>query len=59
MVGYLYEQLHQFQTKKRIIMMSKSTIRNRDKGRFFSSYPNDRNPYSLVFSCEITPEPEL
>jgi TonB family protein len=49
---------NQFQTKKRIIMMSKSQSANRDKGRFFLAIPMIAILF-LVFSCEITPEPEI
>jgi TonB family protein len=49
---------NQFQTKKRIIMMSKSQSANREKGRFFLAIPMIAVLF-LMFSCEITPEPEI
>lgn len=49
---------NQFQTKKRIIMMSKTKSANREKGRFFLAIPMIAILF-LVFSCEITPEPEI
>jgi TonB family protein len=55
---HFMNNFNQFQTKKRIIMMSKSQSANRDKGRFFLAIPMIAILF-LVFSCEITPEPEI
>lgn len=55
---HFMNNFNQFQTKKRIIMMSKSQSANRDKGRFFLAIPMIALLF-LVFSCEITPEPEI
>jgi TonB family protein len=49
---------NQFQTKKRIIMMSKTQSANREKSRFLLAVPMIALLF-LVFSCEITPEPEI
>lgn len=49
---------NQFQTKKRIIMMSKPKSENREKSKFLFALPLVALLF-FVFSCEITPEPEI
>ncbi|MFT4857678.1 MAG: TonB family protein [Algoriphagus sp.] len=49
---------NQFQTKKRIIMMSKPKSENREKSKFIFALPLVALLF-VVFSCEITPEPEI
>ena len=49
---------NQFQTKKRIIMMSKPKSENRQKSRFLFALPVVALLF-FIFSCEITPEDEI
>lgn len=54
----LANNFNQFQTKKRILMLAKSNSSPNQKARFFALIPAIALLVA-VFSCEITPEPEL
>ncbi len=54
----LTHHFNQFQTKKRIVMMNKPKSETSEKSRFLFAIPV-LALMAVVFSCEITPEPEL
>lgn len=55
---HFMNNFNQFQTKKRIIMMSKPQSKQREMRRFLLAIPLLAMLF-FVFSCEITPEPEI
>ncbi|UZD23667.1 M56 family metallopeptidase [Algoriphagus halophytocola] len=55
---HFMNNFNQFQTKKRIIMMSKPESRSAEKRRFLLAIPLMAALF-FVFSCEMTPEEEI
>jgi len=55
---HFMNNFNQFQTKKRIIMMSKPQSKKQEMRRFLLAIPLMALLF-FVFSCEMTPEPEI